>query len=64
MTIVYLLKIKYDQDKVGGFFRHIQHDKLPFGDKHFVNAHHVIRKSHDATQEKCLYVVHFNVPCD
>ena len=22
--------------------------------------HHVIRKSHDATQEKCLQVVHFN----
>ena len=21
-------------------------------------------KSHDATQKKCSYVVHFNVPCD
>ena len=32
--------------------------------KHLVNEHHVIRKSHDATQEKCPHVVHFNVPCD
>ena len=31
-------------------------------DKHVVNEHHVIRKSHDATQEKCPDVVHFNVP--
>ena len=38
-------------------------------DKHVVNEHHVIRKSPalhgpDATQEKCLYVMHFNVPSD
>ena len=32
--------------------------------KHLVNEHHVIRKSHDATQEKCPHVVHFNVPRD
>ena len=37
---------------------------FPLEDKHFVNEHHVIRKSHDATQEKCHHVVHFNVPRD
>ena len=26
--------------------------------------HHAIRISHDATQKKCPYVVHFNVPPD
>ena len=33
-------------------------------DKHVVNEHHVMRKSHDATQKKCSHVVHFNVPRD
>ena len=26
--------------------------------------HHVVRKSHDATREKYLHVMHFNVPRD
>ena len=29
-----------------------------------MNEHHVIRKSRDATQEKCPHVVHFSVLCD
>ena len=29
-----------------------------------VNEHHLMRKSHDATQKKCPHVVHFNVPRD
>ena len=29
-----------------------------------MNEHHVIRKSHDATQKKSPHVVHFNVPRD
>ena len=37
---------------------------FPLAHKHVVNEHRVIRKSHDATQEKCPYVVHFNAPCD
>ena len=37
---------------------------FPLEDKHVVNEHHVIRKSHDATQEKCLHVVPFNVTRD
>ena len=27
-----------------------------------MNEHHVIRKSHDATEKKWPHVVHFNVP--
>ena len=34
----------------------------PLVDKHVVNEHHVIRKSHYATQKKWPHVVHFNVP--
>ena len=38
------------------FFRCIRHDKkgvsFPLEDKHIVNEHHVIRKSHDATEKK------------
>ena len=37
---------------------------FPLEDKHVVNEHHVVRKSHDATQKKCPHVVHFNVPRD
>ena len=33
-------------------------------DKHVENGHHVIRKSHDATEKNCPHVVHFNVPRD
>jgi len=29
-----------------------------------MNEHHAIRKSHDAAQEKCPHVMHFNVPRD
>ena len=35
---------------------------FPFEDKHGVNERHVARKSHDATQKKCLHVGHFKVP--
>ena len=37
---------------------------FPLEDKHVVNEHHIIRQSHDATQEKCPHVLHFNVPND
>ena len=37
---------------------------LALEDKHAVNEHHVIRKSHDAAQKKYTHVVHFNVPRD
>ena len=36
----------------------------PLEDKHVVNEHHVIRKSHVATRENCPHVVHINVPRD
>ena len=32
---------------------------FPREDKHVVNEHHVVRKSHDATQKKCPHVSHF-----
>ena len=47
--------MKHDQDN---------QDSIPLEDKHVVNDHHVIRKSHDATEEKCLHVMHFNGPRD
>ena len=37
---------------------------FPLEDKHAVNKHQGIRKSHDGTQKKCSHVVHFNVPRD
>ena len=37
---------------------------FPLESKHVVNEHHEVRKSHDATREKCLHVMHFNVPLD
>ena len=37
---------------------------FPLEDKHVVNERHVARKSHNATQKKCLHVMHFNVPHD
>ena len=37
---------------------------FPLEDKHVVNEHHVIRKSHDTVQEICPHVVHFNVQRD
>ena len=33
-------------------------------DEHVVNGHHVVLKSHDATQKKCPHLVHFNGPRD
>ena len=49
-----------------GFFtlRDVHLQRVYLEDKHVVNEHHVIRKSHDATQKKCPHVVHFNVPRD
>ena len=58
MTAVYQLTIKYDQDKFGAvFFEYVfnvikRAVSFPLEDKHVVNEHHVIRKSHDATQKK------------
>ena len=61
MAIVYQLKIKHDQDKFGGLFLDAKRPvNFPHEDKHVVNE----RKSHEATQKKCLHVVHFNVPRD
>ena len=37
---------------------------FPLKDKHVVNEHHVVRKSHDATQKKCPHVVNFSVSRD
>ena len=37
---------------------------FPLEDKHAMNEHHVAQKSHDATQKKCLHMVHFKVPRD
>lgn len=37
---------------------------FPLEDKHIVNEHHVIQKSHDATQKKYPHMVYFNVPHD
>ena len=37
---------------------------FPLEDTHLLSKHHVIRKSHDAPQEKCPHVVFFNVPRD
>ena len=65
MAAVYQLKIKYDQFKFGVFFLDAKRPvSFPLEDQHLVNEHHVIRKSHDATQKKCSHVVHFNVLCD
>ena len=45
------------------FFRDAKRPvRFPLEDKHVVNEHRAVRKSHDATQEKCPHVVHFNVP--
>ena len=53
VAAVYQLKMKYDQDKFGAVFLDAQSAvTFTFKDKHVVNEHHVIRKSHDATQKK------------
>ena len=62
MAAVCQLKIKYDKDKLGVVsFRRKTPGKQ---DKHVVNEHNVVRKSHDVAQKKCPHVVHFNVPRD
>ena len=66
MAAVYNLKIKYDQDKFAAVLYEAKRPvSFPLEDKHVVNEHHVVRKSHDATQKKCPHVVYFNaVPSD
>ena len=62
---VYQLKVKYDQDRFGVVFLEAKClVSFPFEDKHVVNEHQVVQKSHDATQKKCPLIVHFNVPHD
>ena len=56
MTAVYQLKIKYDQDKFEAVFLDAfdtikRAVSFPLEDKHVVNEHHVIWKSHEATQK-------------
>ena len=52
MAAVYQLKIKYDQDKFGVVFLDAKGPvSFPLEDKHVVNDHHVVLKSHDATQK-------------
>ena len=65
MAAAYQLKIKDDQDNFGAVFLDAIDTmksavSFPLEDKH-VNERHVIRKSHDAKQEKCSHVVRFNV---
>ena len=37
---------------------------FPLEDKYVANKHHIVRKNHDATQEKCPHMAHFNGPRD
>ena len=61
-TTVYQLKIQHDQDKFRLFFVEAKRPvRFPLEDQHVVNEHHVVRKSHDATQKRSPRVVHFNV---
>ena len=65
MAVVYQLMVKYDQVKLGVVFLDTKHPvNFLLEDKHVVNEHHVVLKSHDVTQKKCCHMVHFNVPCD
>ena len=65
MAAVYQLKIKYDQDKFGVVFLEAKClVSFPLKDKHIVNEHHVVQKSHDATEKICLHMVHFNISQD
>ena len=53
----------YDQDKFGVIFLKTKYPvSFPLEDKLVVNEHHVVRKSHDATQKNCHQVVHFIEP--
>ena len=56
VAAVYQLKTKYDQDEFGEVFLDAfdtikRAVSFPLEDKQVVNEHHVIRKSHDATQK-------------
>ena len=65
MAPVYQLKIKYDQDKFGVFLLDAKRPvSFSLEDKHVVNEHHVVRKSHGAAQKNCPHVVHLIVPHD
>ena len=55
IAAVYQLKIKYDQDKFRVIFLDPKRPvsiPLELEDKHVVNEHYVLRKSHDAAQKK------------
>ena len=55
MVAVYQLKTNYDQDKFRVVFVDAKRVvNFLLEDKHVVNEHHVVRKSHDATQKKNL----------
>ena len=65
MAVVYQLKKKYDQDKLGAVpSEAFDTISFPLEDKHVVNEHHIIRKSNDTIQKKCPHMVHFNKPHD
>ena len=65
IAAVYQLKIKYDQHKFGVVLSDAKRPVIfLLEDKHAVIEHHVVRKSHDATQNRCPHEVHFNVPRD
>ena len=65
MATVYQLKIKYDQDKFGVVCLDTKCPvSFPLEDKYAENEHHVVQKSHDATQKRRPHVVHFKVPRD
>ena len=65
IAIVYQLKKKYDQDKLGAVpSEAFDTISFPLEDKHVVNEHHIIRKSNDTIQKKCPHMVHFNKPHD
>ena len=55
MAAVYQLKIKYDQEKFGVVpWQTKRVVTFPLEDKHVLNEHHVIRKSHDAILKNVL----------
>ena len=61
-TVVYQLKKKYDQGKLGAVpSEAFDTISFPLEDKHVVNEH---RKSNDTIQKKCPHIVHFNIPRD
>ena len=62
MAAVDQLKLEYDQDK----FEVVYLDEkspisFPLEDKHVVNEHLVVQKSHGCTQKNCPHKMHFNV---